>query len=325
MINNATFFAGYNHLHHFHKANVLYHFYHNDEEYFEGVVKPKYDELQLSSFYFPGEESYFKRTMLLEMRNTYLHAVETMFTLLEVLRVNHERLVKDPEAENILFRMIKSDQKNLYHNIEKYGNDQDSLSFLDKVIAQEWTLGRFLFYPAINPPEERLGGYLERVTLSVQAIKKGLHLMARDFVRHEYNSYKHGLRVLDAFDYIAFRKGGSRNITKIDLAESFTYPRIIKEKGKRDKYEVLTRHADLERDYRMCMLASRFMHLMTNNRRIAFTKASAIYPETIPVAMFDEDRIDWHSKEQDNATRELLTTDEFVAWFKEQAESQASK
>ena len=314
MINNATFFAGYNHLHHFHKANVLYHFYHNDEEYFERVLKPKYDDLQLASFYFPGEESYFKRTLVLEMRNTYLHAVETMFTLLEVLRVNHERLWKDPNAEDILFRILNHSTNPFYHNIRSYGASIQALDFIDKPLSQEWTMGRFLFYPALNPTEQERQDYLSRVEASLAAIKKGLHLMAKDFVQHEYNSFKHGMRVLDAFDYIAFKQEGSENITKVEFPMAFTYPRIVKEKGKPDRYDILTRPADFERDYRMCLLAARFLHLMTNNRRIAHTKESVPFPEKIPIQLFDDERIDWHAEEHVRASTEVMSPEEFKAW-----------
>jgi hypothetical protein len=171
MINNATFFAGYNHLHHFHKANVLYHFYHNDVEYFERVLEPQYTALQLSTFFFPGEESYFKRTMVLEMRNTYLHAVETMFTLFEVLRVHHQRLHENPESVDILYHMLKHDQRNLYHNIRRYGQDIQALNHIDTVLGEEETLGRFLFYPAMNPPDsDRRQAYLKAVSVSLSAI-----------------------------------------------------------------------------------------------------------------------------------------------------------
>jgi hypothetical protein len=139
--------------------------------------------------------------------------------------------------------------------------------------------------------------------------------MAKNFIQYEYNSYKHAMRVLEGFDFMAFQEPGTDKITKVDMPESFLFPRIIKEKNKPDIYDIQIRPADFERDYRMSLLTARFIHLLTNNRRIAHNMDTMSFPDVVPLPMFEDKDIYWHAEEHVKGSADKISRDEFMAWY----------
>lgn len=308
IIHNSTFFHGYNHLYHFHKANLIYYNYHNLSKYMKCALPEFYGD-DLKHIYLGDDEEFYKRTLLLDLRSTYFHSIETLFSLIAVLREYAEPLLKNPESINFFDELTAYDQRKLYTEIESYKASRTSLGFVDDMIADsDWSIGRFIFYAALRPPDGVYGEYLKSVNESISSITTALQLFADDFGdRKEYNSYKHGLRVLDAFKSMYLLEPKSKRMLKMDLTETLTFP--VWDKKKKSMH-LKTNHYDFERDHKMTLLAASLIRSIVTNRRIAYNKQTA-GPDQVPQVMWTEKSVAWHAAPNANTKVEPLNLEEF--------------
>lgn len=307
-IDNSTFFQSYNHLYHFHKANLIYYNYHNPSVYMDSALQELYGD-NLKLIYLGDEEEFYKRTLLLDLRSTYLHCIETLFSFIAVLDKYSEPLLKNPKSINVFDELTMYDQQMLYTKIESYKASKNNLDFIDNTISDsDWSVGRFIFYAALRPPDEIYEEYLKSVNGSVSSIKTALQLLAHDFGdRKEYNSYKHSLRVLDAFRSMYLLDPVSKQMIKMDLTESLTYP-VWNKKSRMMRLQ--TNQYDFERDHKMTLLAASLIRSIITNRRIAYNKKTS-GPKQVPLVMWTEEAIAWHSAQRPKGNVKPLTLEEF--------------
>lgn len=291
-IDNSTFFASYNHLYHFHKATLLYHYYEHPDKYFSEVLNPIYSPLERESFFFSKDEVYFKKAIALDLRSTYFHCIETLFNLLGVFKMEAEEYRAKGKMPNSFQALTEYSDKQLDGEIARYGGSGSELDWLQKTVdGSDWTYGRHIFFFGLTPPDEHVEGYLLQLESTLKAMQLGLNLLAKDLVdKGEYNSYKHGLRVLDAMKTFFILNKETKEMFTIDAANTLTFPK------KRSKsIEIATTSIDVVRNYRMCVLGARFIQMMINQRRIAYNKES-IDAEHVPISMFSEESIRWHAE-----------------------------
>ncbi|MCB0756997.1 MAG: hypothetical protein KDC01_00945 [Flavobacteriales bacterium] len=310
-IDNSTFFASYNHLYHFHKATLLYHYYQHPDKYFAEVLNPIYTPLERESFFFTNDDVYFKKAIALDMRSTYFHCVETLFNLIGVFKAEAEIHERHGKWLNAFSALTEYAPKQLYNEIVEYGKDQASLAWLAESAGRDqWSLGRHIFFFALSPPAEKIEDYLRQCDASVMAIQLALHLFAKDFDdRKEYDSYKHGLRVLDAMKTFYLLDPQTRKMMVLDAGSSLTFPK--KSKG---AVEVKTQNVDFVRDYRMCVLGARLIQMMINQRRIFYNKAKMDF-EQVPIVMLSEESVRWHSEAHVSNKVELIKLEDFEKKF----------
>ncbi|MCB0781413.1 MAG: hypothetical protein KDC03_18135 [Flavobacteriales bacterium] len=291
-MDNATFFAGYNHLYHFHKATLLFHYYEHPDKYFSDVLNPLYSPLERESFFFAKDEVYFKKAVALDLRSTYFHCIETLFNLIGVFKREAECYRATGKMPNAFQALTEYPDKQLDEEIARYGSNSSELDWMLEVVeGSDWTYGRHIFFFGLTPPDDDLEGYLRQAETSLQAMKLGLSLLAADLVdKGEYNSYKHGLRVLDAMRTFFILNKETKEMYTVDATNTLTFP-----KKRRKSVEIATTYVDVVRDYRMCVLGARFIQMMINQRRIAYNKKS-IDVEQVPISMFTEKSIRWHAE-----------------------------
>src|SRR5450759_5251940 len=83
------------------------------------------------------------------------------------------------------------------------------------------SLGEYVFYYNVTAT----GDYVDKIKVSLEAIKSGLYALAKEFSdRKEYNSYKHGLRLVQAMNFLKIARADNLNqIANFDLSDSLTY------------------------------------------------------------------------------------------------------
>ncbi|MBK7944793.1 MAG: hypothetical protein IPJ85_05540 [Flavobacteriales bacterium] len=157
-------------------------------------------------------------------------------------------------------------EKRLYADIERHAMDPRSLDFLfERIDGSEWTYGRFIFYAAVNPPDNVLADLLPRMEDSLRAMQYGMHVMAKDLDdRKEYNNYKHALRVVDSFKKLFLWDRIKSQLLEVDTGVSYSYPKFDR---KNRVYNITSVPLDFERDYNMCVLASVFVQMMRNEQK----------------------------------------------------------
>lgn len=319
-IDNATFFASYNHLYHFHKATLLFHYYEHPDKYFSDVLNPLYTTLERESFFFTKDDVYFKKAIALDMRSTYFHCVETLFNLLGVFKAEAEIHAQKGRWLNTFSALTQYAPKRLYKEILKYGLDQSSLEWLTEPTGQDrWSFGRHIFFFALTPPPDKIEDYLKQCESSVKAIQLAMHLFAKDFDdRKEYDSYKHGLRVLDAMKTFYVLDPKTKKMMVLDAGNSLTYP-----KKSKNSVEVTIQNVDVIRDYRMCVLSARLIQMMINQRRIFYNKNTMDF-EQVPIVMLSEESVRWHAEAHVSNQMEMIELEEFekMAGFKVTLESE---
>ena len=131
------------------------------------------------------------------------------------------------------------------------------------------SLGHYLFYYGIDGNEKFKEVFGEKLLQSLEAIKYGIRMIAKDFIdRDEYNSYKHGLRIIPAFKNISFFKVGTmEQVVNWDLEESMSFFGRTKSD---EESKIITKVFDPNRDYQMAYFCSNLISNMIYYRREAF-------------------------------------------------------
>ena len=209
----------------------------------------------------------YKTVLITEIRQTYYHTIETLFELIFALLPDSGNFY-----DNIIqYRLSNSNWRKNYNCIEKIAENIKELEFLDSKVKisqdTEVTKGHYLFYYGVNKENQKIEkGLIESIPHSLIHIKKGIQYLAKDFTqREEYNSYKHGLRLVPALKNIyLFDKKTRTEVGKFDLSNSMTFMTIDK---KDESITYTTKNIDTWRDIEFSKFALYLISNIINLRR----------------------------------------------------------
>ena len=237
----------------------------------------------------------YKRMLKSELRQAYFHCIETFFEIFFALDPTGKGSFED---EFILFNITNSNPKENYNRIKDIATSDIALDFLDMEIIvrdRKITVGHYIFYFGIFSKEKFPSNTFEDIKESLQAIKFGIRYLAKDFAkREEYNSYKHGLRIIPALKKIMFAKADTKEIEmNWDFSDSMSF--YLKTKDP-NELEMITKIFDSERDYLMSYFCSNLIHNMIYYRRVSMFKES-IKEKEVPVPLFGKKEIEEFNKD----------------------------
>lgn len=250
---------------------------------------PKYEKEFFGAELSKEDSDAYRRTLKSELRQAYFHSVETFFEIFFALDPTDKDGFQD---EFILFNITNSNQRKTFERIQKIWKDEKELDFLDKEITfQDKTIsiGHYIFYFGILPNEKFTPEMFAAMTESIEAIKYGIRIIAKDFSdREEYNSYKHGLRIIPALKELMFAQADTMEI-KIswDLSDSMSF--YFRTKNE-DELKMVTKLFDTDRDFQMSYFCSNLIFNMIYYRRVVFYNNS-IQEKEIPIPMFGKTEI----------------------------------
>ncbi len=233
-----------------------------------------------------------KRTIKSDLRQTYFHAIETFFELFFAL---NPQCQKNRNPDNILFTLTYSKGSETYDGIREIANNEKTLDFLNEEIeylGHKITIGHYIFYPGIFSREKFPPEVFDQISESIEAVKYGIKIIARDFIRREeYNAYKHGLRLIPASTKLMLAEAKSMNVKiEWDIGDSMSF--YIKTKYP-DELKVVTKLFDFERDYQMTLFCSNMIHCMVFFRRLMYRfKGDKDKFDQIPIFFFGKEPIE---------------------------------
>ena len=234
---------------------------------------PKYEKEFFGEELDERNREAYKVTLQSELRITYFHSIETFFELFFAL---DPRKHLPFHEEGFLFALTNSGFST-YKEIENLATKKQSLQFLDdriKFQGHEISIGYYLFYYCfINESFNR--GMVQRIQRSIEAIKYGIYLLANDFTkekREEYNSYKHGLRVISVLEKFTISDlETKKNFTTSDLSNSMSF---YQKTDNPNEIRFVTKLFDVRRDINMGLLCSNLISNMiyyrTNSKDAEF-------------------------------------------------------
>lgn len=191
----------------------------------------------------------YKNAIKSDIRQTTYQAIETVFEVLFALVPNQNEKYEDNLMERITLSSLP------YDKIRKIGSSKNALNFLDTEIKYKdnstSTIGEYIFYLSINKRDEMK----KQIHSSIKNIKVGLQIIAKEFSdRKEYNSYKHGLRIIPALKtFTIFENESKEKILDWDLENTMTYFEFDK---KTEEMKYVTKGFDTKRDTRIISFCS---------------------------------------------------------------------
>jgi len=223
------------------------------------------------------DKSDYKRTLKSSIRQVYFHSIETLMELVFALMPNKEGIIED---DKIYFNLLNS--KHAYKKLEKHV--ENNFEVLDKKVFvgdKEITLGHYIFYHGFYVIEKK-----ENIEESLEAIKIGLTSLAKDFIdRDEYNSYKHGLRVLPTLmKFKLAREDDLSTLKEWDLSDSMSYYKRTKNTN---EIKISTKVFDTKRDIEMTSVCSNLIWNIITLRRYRFCQQK----EEFKILFFGEEEI----------------------------------
>lgn len=277
-----TYFSEY----HWYKIQTLKLALDNHKEFFEKSVhgSPNSEELER-----------YLRMLKLDIRHTYFHCMETMFTLLIAL---------DPfkfgfKDENLLHRITTLDIEQTYSRIQSFATDEKALNFLRKTMRFGNSkiyphVGKYIFYKGIAEFNDKVKVNDNEFDKSIEAVIHGLRIMATDFSdRDEYNSHKHGLRLIPSMTKFFFADPKTlESKMEFDMSDSISFYKRQKRNDKSESIESVTRVFDTERDFQMTTFCSNLITSMIEPRRAIYSKDTIRTDGGVPIKIFDKEAID---------------------------------
>jgi hypothetical protein len=233
-------------------------------------IKKYFDQLERKKKKKPltKDEVETRRTLQIDLRQTYFHAIETFFELFFALNPKGKTVFED---EKVLFRLTNSDWKKTFNNIEKIAEDENALDFLKEKIdfkGHEITIGQYLFYCGIFSKEKFEKDVFDKMDESIDAIAYGMKIIAKDFIkREEYNAYKHGLRIIPSVTKMKLVDAETRTKSiEFDIADSMSF--YMKTKNPSEIVSI-AKTLDTTRDFYLTLLCSEFIHHLIYFRKLA--------------------------------------------------------
>jgi len=228
-------------------------------------------------------EKDFRQAIKSDIRQTLFQAIETVFDLVYALTKTRRGKYLDVEILRTL-----SFPTLYYDRIGKIAKDKLELDFLDKEVYLEdnisVTLCEYIFYFGAAENQD----FRPKIIESLGAIKEALYILAKEFSdRKEYNSYKHGLRIVPALTYFIIQNPTTKkNLGKWDLSDSMTY---YSENEKSGKMEFITKVFDTDRDLKLTSLCSNLIWNIIKLRDLAFNKKKPGEIVSLKVILFTKD------------------------------------
>ncbi|MFC0878932.1 hypothetical protein ACE01N_20225 [Saccharicrinis sp. FJH2] len=222
-----------------------------------------YQNLKLNERILNYSDNDFLRTIKSDIRQTYLHSIETVFDLIYSLTPKKNGTISERH-------ILETISKGTFHydKISKIATEKDqALKFLDDEVTfsdgNKTSLIHFLFYRGSVMTTE--------IEDSLTAIKHCLILLANDFSdRDEYNSYKHTLKIFPNFDQFKLKSIDTDSINStFDVSDSVTFFRKDKKTGKET---LVTKVFDTERDLKMTSISSDLIWNIIMPRKLIFSK-----------------------------------------------------
>jgi hypothetical protein len=221
-----------------------------------------------------------------DIRQTYFQAIETVFELFFALLPDENGEISD----KIIEKLTLSDLP--YSKISKIKETENSLDYLDKINVyypdkSKSTLWEFIFYFGYWGKTE----WKKEMSQSISAIKYTLRQLANEFSdRAEYNSYKHGLRIIPALKtFKVLNAQTNEELTSWDLENSMTFFSF----DKKTKESIFTtKNFDSERDIRMTSICSNLIWCMIKSKAVAFNKSKIDENKKIEVLFFGKKEVD---------------------------------
>jgi hypothetical protein len=233
----------------------------------------------------------FKKTLKSDLRQTYIHSIETFFEIFFTLIPTNKLEFDDL---NILFNLTKSNWRKSYEKIKKIASGEMSLDFLTNMInfkGHKISVGHYLFYYGLFGIKS-ITEFSDKVSESIEAIEHGIKILAKDFIdRDEYNSYKHGLRIIPALSQIAMADPKTMEMKKEwDLSDSMSF--FCKTKCD-NEVKIKTKIFDSDRDFRLTRFCSNMISNMIYTRKVSFYNEQFVKKnQKIAIAFFGKKEID---------------------------------
>lgn len=217
-----------------------------------------------------------------DIRQTVFQAIETVFEIIFALSPSIGKKSPTSILETITISELP------YPKIREISESVEALNFFDETVIlsnkSKSSTGEFIFYLGMQKSKHK-----EKFPASIEAIKYGLHMLAKEFSdRKEYNSYKHGLRIIPAFKNLAIFDPKKEEVgLSWDLDDTMTYFTFNKSK-KETQYR--TRTFDTDRDKRMVSFCS---YLLWNMIKIRDYVANRIErKDNFAVFLFSKESIE---------------------------------
>jgi hypothetical protein len=228
-------------------------------------------------------EKDFRQAIKSDIRQTLFQAIETVFDLVYALtKTRHGKYLDVEILRTLSFPIL------YYDRISKIAENKLELDFLDKEVYLEnnipVTLCEYIFYFGAADNQD----FRPKIMESLGAIKEALYILAREFSdRKEYNSYKHGLRIIPALTFFILQNPTTKkNLAKWDLSDSMTY---YSENEKSGKMEFITKVFDTDRDLKLTSLCSNLIWNIIKLRDLAFNKKKPGETVSLKVILFTKD------------------------------------
>lgn len=264
------------------------HFQINYFDYKQGSLRyllENYSKVGLDKSIFEYQEKDYITAIRSDIRQTYFQAIETVFEVFFALLPDKSGKISD----RIIERITLSDLP--YSKIGNIAQDENSLDFLDNELVYPnnptISVGEFVFYYGLYKMED----IKNDIPKSIEAIKLALRILANEFSdRKEYNSYKHGLRILPALQKFAVCDPDTmQEQFSWNLDSSMTFYSYDK-KTKETTYT--TKTFDSERDLRMTSICSFLLWNMIKFRDVAFNKDKKDKDYKFAIPIFGKDQIE---------------------------------
>lgn len=212
-----------------------------------------------------GDPKEYFRTIKMDIRFTYLLAIETLFEIIFSLIPENDNQSNDHQILKFLTR-----KKDHYKELRNYAND--SPSKLDKLNrkallrnGEESDLWSYMFFLGLGGNE-----FSHSINSSIDTIKNALKLFAKDLSdRDEINGYKHGLRGIRHL--VSFQLGPKEvpNKTYMNFAteDALSFYSFDKETN---EHVIKSMEFDHERDIKMTHLASNILYNIIEPRKYLY-------------------------------------------------------
>jgi hypothetical protein len=281
------------------EPKIFYKTYLNDFHKFKSILYnkiledlPKYEIEMFGQELEKEHRDAFRRTIKSDLRQTYYHSIESFFELFFALLSNNKPNFDD---QNILFTLTNSNWKTNYDKITKIASDEISLDFLDEEVifnGHTTTVGHYLFYFGLFDKTKLPANFFEKANQSIEAIKYGIKIIAKDFVdREEYNSYKHGLRIIPATSELMLADAQTMEIKiRWNLEDSMSFYSKTKDPN---ELKIKTKLFDTNRDYAMTYFCSNLISNLVFTRQVSMYKEQKIKEKKqMAVAFFGKKEIE---------------------------------
>lgn len=272
------------------KAEYLMLMLNNIEKHEQDLFKSELNE---------DERGDFRRILKSDLRQTYFHAIETVFELIFALKPKFENSKIHTNDFNLQIALTYSDWTKTYQEIQNIAKEDNALDFMGKKLIfhnHKISVGTYLFYMGTFYHEEYKGNLAEKIKDSLEAIKLGIRIIANDFInREEYNAYKHGLRIIPSATKLMLAEDEKTEpILQFDMSDSMSF--FVKMKDK-EEIKIITKVFDSDRDYRMINFCSALIHQMIFYRRIVMKLTNDRNKfTTVKYNIFSKESVGEHSK-----------------------------